>query len=117
VRLKPHLHCLVFSGAALRGKIAKEEGRKNALAANRRGTGKKLGGPETDDSPGLSNGRREADLHQRNSRSSQSNWRSGVHGDANGAMISNGCVGVEVRHLNDRQEREQHQTQNGDHRQ
>lgn len=89
-----------------RGRRRTEKG----LAARRRGTGVELRMPVPGDGLRLKYGRRGVELHQHNQEGSHGDRCGGVHGNADGAVVCSGCVGVEVRHLNDREESEQNQT-------
>ena len=67
----------------------------------------------TDDCLRLKDGRGNSELHQHDGGSGNRNGRRCVHGDAERAMVCLGGIGMEVRNLNDGEERKQDQTQNG----
>jgi len=73
--------------------------------------------PETYDRPRFKNRGHCFDLDQHDHGSRHRNGRGCVHDDAQRAMVGVALDRVEVRHLDDGQQRQQDKTHHGDHRQ
>ena len=91
--------------------------RKLALEAFRRGTGKKLRMPMAGDIRRAQFGSGPLHGHENNDGSGHRYRSGGVHGNAERAMVGGRFNGVDVRHLNNGQEREQQQAHNRHQRQ
>lgn len=91
--------------------------RREALAACGRGTNEKLGFVMTNDGFDLNKRRKNAHLHQYSRNLGCLNRRRRVHRNAKRAMVGSGFIRVDVRHLDNCEQRQQHEAQDRDHAQ
>ncbi len=89
--------------------------RKEALAASGRGTNEELGIVMTNDGFGLNERRGNAHLHQDSCNLARLNRCRRVHRDAKRAMVGSSFIRVNVRHLGNCEQRQQHEAQDRDH--
>ena len=101
---------LPLQGASLNGNQAELENCEDALAGGWRRTGEELRMPVADDSARFENRGRRFDPNQDDHGSRYRNGRGGVHDDAQRAMIGVALDGMDVRHLDDSQQRKQDKT-------
>jgi hypothetical protein len=94
------------------GRIRLDRKEREALAACWRRACVEFGIPAADDSAEFGNRPGYADLDEYESGNGCRNRRRGVHGDAQWAVIGGGGIGMEVRDLDDSQQRQQDETQN-----
>jgi hypothetical protein len=90
---------------------AETEDRKDALTAGGRGACEELGAPIPDGRAGLDERRGGHSADQDNDRRNHRNRRGRMHRDAQLAMVGIAIGRMDVRHLNDGEERQQDQAQ------
>lgn len=89
--------------------------KERALAVRRRGTREELGGAAAHHRSEHNDRRKNTNLHQHNRGGNHGNRSRTVHRNAKRALVRGAFVLMDVRHLDHRQQRQQHKAQNRHH--
>jgi hypothetical protein len=108
-------HPVLKDGVPSEQRRIKNEESERALAVRRRGTREELGGAAAHHRSEHNDRRKNTNLHQHNRGGNHGNRSRTVHRNAKRALVRGAFVLMDVRHLDHRQQRQQHKAQNRHH--